>query len=165
MPTENIAVIPSHSLTKALQQGNSQNTGFAQLDLLTGPPPGDGIWDLGQGGMAAPNRLILFPVCDGSLGSSFSMRLYGWRDLSLPGNDVNKVVWIPYLLVELACVASNMSGPGGIGIAGPSYRYLSDSEYLVDTITLTQGNLGVTGSINSTGPGTNLPAYALVDLA
>ncbi len=97
-------------------------------------------------------------------GNQFSVRLYGWRAAENPPG-LGRPVWIPYLICELACTTCNRQGPPNTAPPGnPSNYMLGPDESLCDTISLTQGSLGLTGLINSTGPGTDLIAYAIVEL-
>ncbi len=150
-------------LAKALVT-NSTATTFASLDLIGAPPSGESVYPMGNGGMIAPNRLFLLPYCDGPAGSTFSMRVYGWRALTNPEASPVKGVSIPYLLAELLCVSCGRAAPSE-GLSGQSPRFLQASERMCDTITLTQGATGPWYTeINSTGPGTDLIAFALVDV-
>lgn len=152
----------------------------------------DGVIEAVKGpGVLTPSRLFLMPYCEGPSGSQFSMRVYGWRKLKRPDNiDLGTSppgagnagivvpnpatspygVWLWYLLCELACTACNAPGPplGGPNLTQP--YLLRPTENLCDTLALgtgpngPNGALGLTGLINSTGPGTDLPAHAMVEL-
>ena len=156
----------SEPLSQALRLGDSQNTAWTSYDMQALKPSGDGVWSAGEGGVDAPQRLFLLPYCEGLAGSNFSMRVYGWRGVEMPNGGPNQNVWIPFLLAELACVACNRFGPPLPGVLPPvgNGRFIQADEAMCDTITLTQGALGLTGEICSTGPGTDLIAFAIVEL-
>ena len=155
--------------SRALRGANSSAGTFASLniqaerpnpfnqDSLTGI---DGVYSMGEGGIYTVNRLQLIPYADAA-GAQFSLRLYGWDSVAPPDASNNLIVWVPFLIAELACTTSNRSGVTG--------HYVNDTEYAVDTIVLTQGTTGnngfAGGLINSTGPGTDLIAYALITLS
>lgn len=170
MAAEQIIVCPSHGLSKALTQGNSQAPAFASLTLTQAAPSADGVYPFGKGGAFAPTRLFLMPYCEGVAGQQFSLRLYGWRPLDQPSGMPQTAVWIPYFLAELACTACNQPGPTPGGpppwdnLTGALNPLILPGETFCDTITLTQGNLGPSGAIYSTGPGTDLIAFALVEM-
>jgi len=150
-------------LNLALAGGNSQNTAFVPLAPSNlSPDPNrskDGfVIFSGTEGQVSPGRLILIPYAEGQ-GAMFSMRLYAWRRL---GTDSRLWVWVPMLLAEFACITSNQAGPTDAQ-PGSSTRLIKDTEFLCDTISLTQGSLGNCGLVTSTGPGTNLIAFAIVD--
>lgn len=156
----------SAPIRKALD-ANSTAPGFTPLAMLSiNPSTGytDTVFPAGHGGIYAPNRLFLLPFAEGNAGATFSFRVYGWRGLGEPDNDPLRMVWISYLLAEFSCATGNLFGPPPDG-QGPSRRWIKDSECMADTISLSQGSLGIGGLVNSTGPGTDLGAYALLDLA
>ncbi len=165
-------------LSKALLQANSQSNTWRLL-LPTGISPAadpldnslvDGVYGFGKGpstgeGNYAPNRIFLMPFAENAgTGLQFSMRVYGWREISHPEGGTQRVTWLPYFLAEFLCTTCNVTGPAG---SSPTPRWINDSDNLCDTITLTQGNLGGSSSgagyINSTGPGTDLVAFAFLD--
>jgi hypothetical protein len=166
----------SNQLTKALQSGNSLQQTFNLLVPQVQSPkvltpnqqylggPADGIYDGGHDGLLCPPRIFLLPFCEGAPGSGFSMRLWSWRAVTHPEGNPNQAVWIPVLVAELACVACSVGGPVAPTEPQIPQRWLSATEMLCDTISLTQGTLGNGGLIQSTGPGTNLVAFAEVDL-
>lgn len=127
------------------------------LPMLT-VPDSDGSFamsmaDATRGWPSGPLGVFLMPYCQGPKGSRFSIRLFGWREV--PGGAAVDVVWIPYLLAELACIACDRSGPNrGTG----TNRYIHEDERFCDTITL------VKGQANITSPGSNLIASAVVSL-
>lgn len=153
----------SEPLYVALQTP-SQASVFASLVPMFLAPSAvysDGVYTAGHNAQVAPGRVLVFPVCDGAAGAQFSTRVYGWRPIGNPDENPNNVVWFPYLLAELLATAAALTAPIE---AIPSLRALSGNQTLCDTLSLTQGQLGNGGLLNSTGPGTNLTAYALIDL-
>ncbi len=167
----------SNNLTKVLQTGNSIQAAFNFIVPQIQPPNvltpnqqfgttglADGVYSAGHDALMAPPRLFLLPYCDGAPSSSFSVRVYGWRGLTHPEGNPQQGVWIPVLIAELACTACTVGGPAAPTEPQVPVRYLSPTELLCDTISLTQGTLGVNGLIQSTGPGTNLVAFAEIDL-
>lgn len=162
-----LIVARSNYLTKALSLGNSQNPSFFPPITRTIVPSDDGVFNVAKGCHYVPDRIIVFPFAEaGQQGANFSLRVYGWFELfagqNQPGGPTR--VYIPSLLAELSCTTSNINGP--MSASAPALpSQLTDDEYLCDTIVLTQGQLGQNGLINSTGPGTDLVAYAKIDLA
>ncbi len=144
-------------LAKALP-ANTVRDAWQSLGVSATPPSGDGVIAAGSQNTVTHSMLKVLPYCDGGVGSSFSVRVYGWEVLPNPNNQ-NNSTWIPTLLVELACsVGSPLNGAVP---AGPMQTYMSDSETLCDTITLTQGFLGYSGSVRSF-PG--IPAVARFEM-
>ena len=128
---------------------------------------GSGLVQWGEGGDHSGNRLRLLPMCDGPAGSTFSFRLWGWSKFGMPGLDT-LAVWVPCFIAEFLCVSCNQPGPASPS-PGISPLAMLDSERLCDTISLTQGHLGIGvhgggGYINTTGPGTDLTAFAMLDV-
>lgn len=130
----------------------------------------DGCYPVGEASIYAPLGISLFPYCQGIANVNFSMRLYGWRQIKLPDGNPATDVWIPFLLVELACWSCDMPGPSPYAFNANAQTKISALENFCDTIVLTQGSYGFTGNINSTGgrdqgsAGTNLIAHATVEL-
>ena len=146
----------------ALQNGNSVATSFASLDTVQAPfVPTDGVVgdNTNYDHLFGPNGLKLIPHGEGAAGAQFSMRLYGWSPVNKPDAGNIPTIWIPHFIVELLCTMCNRAGMPG--------DYLSETERLCDTITLTQGVIGNNGwgggFINSTGPGTDLVAWAVIN--
>jgi hypothetical protein len=173
--TDVTIVTVSLNLIKALGLENSQqpvwNAGIVPLTQApanqstypAGTPPSawvfPGVFNAGAGGNFTQTRIRMLPYCNGPPGSQFSFRLYGWRDVVYPEGNPNALVWVPEFDAEFACTSCAAPGP-----TDPNVRMILPTENFCDTITLTQGNLGPTGFINSTGPGTNLIAYAVAEL-
>ena len=146
----------------ALQNGNSSAVSFAPLGPQQAPfVPGDGVIgdNTNYDHLFTQNAIKVLPKSDGPAGSQFSLRLYGWAPVNKPDAGNIPTIWIPHFIVELLCTTCNRTGfPGD---------YLLDNERLCDTISLTQGvvgNIGWGGGfINSTGPGTDLIAWAVIN--
>lgn len=137
----------STPLLKALAV-NDQSIEWATINTVAMPfsnrmaGPGQyplGIFDAGAGGELAPNRILIHPYCEGPAGSQFSMRVYAWRNLGEgpPQGGTANGIWIPSILCELACTASNQPGQKGCLVL--------PEENFCDTITLTSGALGLGG--------------------
>ncbi len=148
---------------------------FMSIDMLpTNPSQAgaldqvDGVWRAGHDGAFAAQRLFLLPYCNGQPGTNFSMRIYGWRGIDnnakMGQTGTSYLVWVPYLLAEFACISCNRFGPPSTNPPGGVQRLIPPSYAMCDTITLTQGALGLTGEIDSTGPGTDLIAFAILEL-
>jgi hypothetical protein len=132
-------------LAKALPQ-NTVRDSWLSPGVSAIPPSGDGVIAAGSQNTVTMGMLKVLPYCEGGVGSTFSMRVYGWEVFPNP-NNVNNSTWIPTLLVEVACTAGTLLN--GAIPGGPVQSYLADSETLCDTITLTQGYLGYNGAIRS----------------
>ena len=126
----------------------------------------DGTHKAGFLGEFAQNRIKALPFAD-QPGCQFSMRVWTWREATWPGQSGQMLpVWIPDFLAELACVSGTSQGVSNPGPPASTNPYaLPDTAYLCDTISLVQGALGLTGLVNSTGPGTGLPASVLMEIA
>jgi hypothetical protein len=140
----------STPFTKALRNGNSTAAAFSSIiPRTTAPVPvssgpnaaggTDGVYDFSDHHYFTVNRLQLMPYADGNTGSQFSMRVFGWDVIEPPDANPNLIVWIPFLICELAVTTGAL-----VGFAG---RYLSATEHLATTITLTQGLVGGTDGI------------------
>lgn len=156
-----IFVTPSHRLAQALTQGNSQAGAFATMLVQeaepspTAGPIVDGVYDIGQAGMEASERVFVMPYAQGGERLNFSMRIWAWRHATNPLTQTGKTdVWIPYLLAEFACTTGN--------VPGLADHVLNGNEYLADTIVLANGSLGARGEISV--PLTDTAAYAIVEV-
>ena len=159
MPHETFSVSGSYPLHKALALNSTAGT-FQPMMPSGSMPSGDGIYDAGLAGMYSAKQIVLLPYADGGAGSSFSLRLYGWRAV---GADPNTWVWVPMLLVELSC--TTCSAPGPI----PPYGTLSvdlilDSERFCDTLGVVNGSVGPGEGEVVSQPGTDLIGFAVVYL-
>lgn len=114
------------------------------IDFSSVEPSGDGIHRIGYGGSIAPEMVLLVPYCQGSPGSEFTMRVWGWWHAGAI-LDTENVVWVPLLLAEVLCVAGSNRGLG--------QRIVRDSDCACDTLTLLSGDLGKNGMIVQPGPG------------
>lgn len=169
----------SAAFTPALLTGNSTQAAFVAFQAIAAANPfdqsletillndqgvPDGTYKAGWRGDLAQNRVQMCPFAD-SPGATFSMRLWMWREATQPGQSGYVMpVWVPVFIAEFSCTSGTIGGVATKGPPGPSPFVLPDNAYLCDTITLVQGALGLTGLVNSTGPGTNLPAYALAEI-
>lgn len=115
-------------------------------------PTGNGVIDLAPvGGGVIPNAVLLVPIGTGGDNDTFSVRLIGWRRL---GTERATVLWVPVVLVELACTLCAV-----VGVAG---RLVAATERFADTLTLVTGNDDI--SIDIVSPTGDVVAHALTDL-
>lgn len=136
--------------------------------------PAQGLWTAIQGVPFQAERLFLQPICEGSAGSQFSMRLWGWKSYGPYRGDGPRELQTPFFIAEFLLTACNCPGPQSEGPAGqPSLRPQQPGENLCDTAILVQGDLGIKGWINMTGTPatsngpaipTDLPGYILIEL-
>lgn len=142
--------VTSQVLRKALS-ANSTASSFTVNIPTTTKPSGDGVFDLLSStyGLHQSNVLSKFvqliPYGIGSDTQTFSMRLWGWSQT----NDSPKV-WIPQLLVELACTITT----------GTDFAGLVASNYGVDAITVAAGD----AETALVSPANNMQGSALVHL-
>lgn len=160
---------------KALAKGNSVQQTFWTPAVLTAQPDfpqsnlpvsasgivPDGVYAAAgtPPGSLTQNRVQIMPWSDGGIGQQFSLRLWGFTV-----HDTSNPAWIPFFLCELLCTTGEMAGTSTANAADPTANAFPPNSYLCDTIVLTSGTLGRTGIINSTGPGTNIPAWVTVEL-
>lgn len=157
------------TFSKALL-ANSSQAAFQTLTILGGQnpyqfyannTPGNGVYDLGDFGASfTQNRLQLIPYADGSTGSTFNFRIYGWD--AVRSLDYKPFVWVPFLLAEFQCTTSAITGVAGYTI--------SATEHVCDFVKLVNGSTGTTGfaggyNSSATATGTNLVPVVLVTLA
>ena len=124
-------------LTKALTT-NSTAASFTPLAVSATEPGSDGVWGGSTDGSVMCRYLRIRPYCLGGNNSTFSMQVWGW---SLLGRDPNTLLYIPELVLEVACTACAQTG-----IAG---RLVLDTEAFVDTITVAAGSVGEDGEVIS----------------
>ncbi len=110
-------------------------------------------------GMLTQNRLQIMPWSDGGLGQQFSLRIWGFTV-----HDTTNPAWLPMFLCELLCTTGGMAGTSVPTASDPLGLSFPKDSNLCDTVSLSAGTLGPTGEINSTGPGTNIPAWVTVEL-
>jgi hypothetical protein len=168
----------STGFVPALLKGNSNQLGFQNFTAVPADqqdkPVGDvitndigindGTYKAGWRGAVAENRIQVQPYAD-QAGCQFSFRVWIWSEATWPGQTGYGAVWVPSFVAEFSCVSGQTCGVTNQGPATTVNPYLlSDTCFPADTITLVQGMVGLTGLVNSTGPGTNLPAYALMEI-
>lgn len=134
---------------------------------------GDAVIDLAVNFAQVPNWLLILPYGEGEPGEQFSMRLWGVRRFTAESADPDRVVWVNYILGEYFCTICAQPGPTyNPTNANPPIlgKFLSPTENLCDTITVTHGVPGLTNIVTSPGsdagfvPGqTNLTASVLQD--
>lgn len=162
----NITCIRSEGMARGLAF-NSTSAGFTKMDLQTADPvsvASIGALDVAVGGLPyTASGIKILPCADTGVGTPFSMRVYGWDVQTVPSGDPLLQVWFPVFLAEFACTTGDLPGPLGNETGGKAFA-VRNNMYFCDTIMLVQGGLGDGGVINSTGPGTNLLAYAQLDI-
>ncbi len=170
MPQDVLTKIPSFHHTKALYFNSFDGTPISyplptpvEPINATAPPvagqvyiPGS-AWNAGEGGDHSFNRILVQPYCEGPAGSQFWVRVYGWRPVGGSVETRQTRVWLPTLLVQLFCIAGDLSGSS----VASGYALLQ-TENLCDTISLVSGWPGATGEIVSSGPG--FAAFAEIEL-
>lgn len=141
---------PSEQFSKALSQDAADSSFPAKVPTAT-EPSGDGVINLSNGSGNVPNALVVAPFGVGGDNDTFSVRVIGWRKV---GYAPSESIWVPVVLVELACTMSTVTGVSG--------RLVTDSHRFVDTITLVSGNDDI--SVDIVSPTGNVLAHAVVDL-
>ncbi len=125
-------------LTRALVE-NSQSNVYsvpanvslsADTPVRSKKPTDDGTFVAGDEGSMAPMSILVIPICEGTVGSMFGMRVIGWR--LFPGTNQKPPVWIQDLLFDGFCMAGFMVGPPAASAIG-SYA-LSENERLCDKV-------------------------------
>lgn len=116
-----------------------------------GTATGASVTGLATDGAVSQNGALVMPYAIGADNVTFSMRVFGWR---LIGSDPTTLLWMPCLLVELACTAS--------AFVGVATRLVLNTERFADTIALTTGNDDV--SVDIVSPTGDVAGHALIDL-
>lgn len=132
---------------------NSTAAAFtAKVPTTTNPSANTGFHDLAGAGKGycsngkAPDYLNIQPFATAANDVTFSMRVWGWRkNLNTENSNVDK--WFPELLVELACVAGNIS-------------HGASNTFICDTITKAKGG----DDPDIINCGNDLPASAIISL-
>lgn len=107
----------------------------------------------GAVGSQSANLLQLFPYGTGSDNNTFSLRVIAWHAVNPPNNDLNKNIYIPTTLCELA-VTLSATIPGVAGCQ------VVDTELFADTITITTGD---TSLVKLYSGANNTVAWAVID--
>lgn len=155
----------SNPFAKALT-ANVQQDLFDEIYLTQAPPSGAGVFPMGEGGSKAPCRLLLMPFAEGSPGSTFVMRLYGWRPVGQGGPGRAELqVWVFHVLAQFLCFTGAIPGPILKGTDFSENRLaLKTTENLCDSLVLQKGVLGLDGFLSTDVPGSGCPATALVEI-
>lgn len=113
-------------LRKALAT-NATTASFTIPAATVTRPSGNLVLDLNATpGQTQNGRVKLFPYGLGSANDAFSMRLWGWHHV---GNDsAGNILWVPSLLVELACTVGAATGVANSPVL--------NTELFCDTITV-----------------------------
>lgn len=124
------------SLNKALT-ANSQEPDWSLIEAVaTEPTTGTFVSNLNMG----QQELKIHPCSASNPTTDFFMRLWGWNHHGVV-NDVNRVIWLPFLIVEVHCVVGKKGGRQS--------RLLSAIEHFAEKIELVQGTVGKNGIIVS----------------
>ncbi len=120
------------------------------------PVDGDGVPDLGVHFAQVPNWLLFLPYAEAEPGETFSMRVWGFRRFTAQNYEADQVIWMNYLLGEFYCTVGAQPGPPyNLNSPRPlADKFMSQSENLCDTITLTHGVANLTSIITSPGSDT-----------
>jgi hypothetical protein len=140
----------SQAFAKALATDATDTSFLSRVPTGT-EPTNDGVINLSKDGAVCQNGILLIPYATAGDNDTFSMRLIGWRRL---GNLSGTLLWIPVVLVELACTAS-----AAVGVAG---RLVPNTQRFADTITLVTGNDDV--SVDIVSPTGDVIAHVMADL-
>ncbi len=140
---------------------NQTSNGYVSKIPTTTEPSGDAatatgacVFDLQGSGHSVQNGIIVLPYAIASNNGTFSVRVIGWRRAG-PADGATPPIWIPLVLVELACTVSSTP----IGIAN---SYVIATELFADTLVLTYGNDDI--SVDLVSPAADIIAHALIDL-
>ena len=132
---------------KALATNSTSGSFPAIIPTLT-EPTSDGVFNLRNDGVFVPNAIRVMPYAIASDNDTFSMRVYAWDRVGPLG------LWVPCVLVELACTASAV-----VGVAGGD---VLATERFADTISLTTGNDDI--SVDIVSPTGDVAGHAQIDL-
>jgi hypothetical protein len=144
----------SQALVPARSVDQTSSTAVSRLPQATEPygdagtATGPSVIEAGNKGVVAQNNLLVVPYGTGS--GSFSINVYGWRQILLDGNTL----WVPVLLCQLAATL-NTSIPG---VAGSP---VDNNHFFCDTLSVVLGNADV--SVEAVA-GSGYIAHAIVDL-
>lgn len=114
-------------------------------------PSGDGVIKMGDiGGMTA-SGLLLQPYGVGTAANTFSMNVYGWREVE-PRLTQGNGLWVPMTLATFTCTLGTQTGVANSPI---------DATHLfVTTIVLGIGNAYISNEIVT--PNDNTPAHIIL---
>lgn len=117
-------------------------------------PSGEGVVQMGQFGSVqgslAPSGLQIIPYGAGLATQTFSLAVYGWREVV--AGQGNPPLWVPFILVQFSCTLSTSPGVTGADV--------NASQLFCDRISLVVGNGNVSNEIVS--PGGNVIAHCIV---
>lgn len=124
---------------------NATDTSFAARVPTVTQPTGAGVIAVGQGGVAA-DKLMLVPFGADAADETFAMRALGWKIIG--------TVWVPVELLVAACTLSTMTGVAGGALA--------ETDYLVDTITVSIPAGTPPTNTEVVSPADNMPAHVVI---
>jgi hypothetical protein len=120
-----------------------------------GVASGDGVIPLGAGGSLAPNGLQIVPFGAGSSTNTFSMNVYGWREVRGPAVAVGTVnLYVAYVLATFTCTLCTVPGLANTPV--------NASQLFCGTIALVAGNANISNEVVS--PTGNTVAHVIVDV-
>lgn len=163
MKIETLSAPPVLAFTNQLgaKPGNPQDAQPIQYFTPTNvTPTGDGIYNIGQGGSEAANRVKIWPFAEAMPGDVFWLRLWAWNCIAFGDNAQ---VWMPSILAQFACMVGAITVPTDGNSAGRQ-SVIAPWERFCDGLALVGGWLGLTGEIISQGAGSGIGACALVEL-
>ena len=140
---------------------NCTDSSFDALAARATRPSGDEGTATGQavincrrdaGDAVSNNAFLIFPYGVGADNTTFDMRVYGWKKVTVDGNN-ETATWFSFLLASFSCTLS--------AYTGRTNGCITASERFVDTITLVGGNDDV--SVDIVSPANDTPAHALLD--
>jgi hypothetical protein len=151
---------------------NTTDNGFPSRAMTASEPTGIGdstsqniastgaaaVFDLGGGVVTDHNRAVFKLFGAGADNSTFSMRVIGWRRVyGRTGNDPNKLLWDPTVLVEVLATLSSTP----TGVAG---RAVLNTDLFADTVALTGTTANDDVSIDIVSPANDTAAHFVIDL-
>jgi hypothetical protein len=111
-------------------------------------PSGDGVIDMGTDGGMTASGLFLQPYGTGSATNTFSMSVYGWRQVT-PRLTQGNGLWVYTTLATFTCTLGTQTGVANSPI--------DNTHLFVTTIALVIGNANISNEVLS--PGDNTPAH------
>lgn len=120
-----------------------------------------------ESGGISQNRVKFWPYGTGADGTTFSMRMIGWRCCGKqPSNTAAPIIWVPVTLIEIQATLSSAL-PGVAGSIIPVAMFfaktitVTSQPLITGTINAVAGNLGAQEIYSS---GTTVSAWGIVQL-
>jgi hypothetical protein len=142
--TQSSQPVPIPTTTKPVSSGGATGAGIIQFGA-------------DDGGICA-NGLILTPYGVGTTTNTFTMYVFGWREIEGPvyQTGVNRL-WVPVLLATFTSCTIDSVFPGIVN------SDLGTTQYFCSAITLGTGNSGISVEVVSPGTGNGI-AHAVIDM-